>query len=356
MYTRTQTRPVPIGSIVIGGQNRVIIQSMTSTKTKDIDATINQIHSLERAGCELIRVACLDIEDANAIRSIKPKIHIPISADIHFDYRIALAAIEAGADKIRINPGNLGGEEKLQQVVDACKQKKIPIRIGINGGSLERDLEALYGHDSALGIFESAKRNIELVEKMGFHNIVLSLKSSNVLTTIQAYQLAAKNYHYPLHIGITEAGTLLTSAIRSSAGLGVLLSQGIGDTMRISISDDPIKEMQVAKELLRSFNLYSQMASLISCPTCGRIQYDMIPIAKAIEEYLTTINIPLSVAVMGCVVNGPSEAKNADIGIAGGNHEVILFKKGTFIRKINEDEALSELIKEIDQFVEEYHR
>ena len=356
MYTRTQTRPVSVGHIIIGGQNRVIIQSMTSTKTKNIDATVDQILSLERAGCELIRVACLDVEDAKAITAIKSRIHIPISADIHFDYRIALAAIAAGADKIRINPGNLGEEDKLKQVVDACKEKKIPMRIGINGGSLERDLETLYGHDSALGIFESAKRNIELVEKMGFYDLVLSLKSSNVLTTIQAYQLAAEAFPYPLHIGITEAGTLLTSAIRSSAGLGVLLSQGIGDTMRISISDEPVKEIQVSKELLRSFNLYSQMATLISCPTCGRIQYDMIPIAKAIEDYLTTINIPLSVAVMGCIVNGPSEAKNADIGIAGGNHEVILFKKGSFIRKIKEDEVLSELKKEIDNFVEEYHR
>ncbi len=350
MTTRNQTLPIKVGNKIIGGQNKVIIQSMCNTKTKDIASTVKQILELEELGCEIIRVAILDEEDANAIKSIKEQIHIPLVADIHFDYRLALICIDNGIDKIRINPGNIGNEENVKKVVEACKKKNIPIRIGVNGGSLEKELLEKYGHDNPEAMVLSAKKEISLLEKFDFKNIIISLKSSDILTTIKAYELASKTFNYPLHLGITEAGALLTSSIKSSAGLGILLYQGIGDTIRISISDNPKKEIQVAKELLSNFNLYNNHPNLVSCPTCGRIQYDMIPIVKEIEEFLQTIKYPIKVAIMGCAVNGPIEAKNADIGIAGGKNEGLLFKKGQIIKKIPQTKLVAELKKEILKF------
>ena len=350
MYKRLDTKKIKVGNIYIGGQNKVIIQSMTNTKTKDIDKTVEQILSLEKVGCEIIRVAVLDEEDAKAIKYIKERISIPLVADIHFDYRLALICIENGIDKIRINPGNIGKKENIIKVVTACKEKNIPIRIGVNGGSLEKDLLEKYGHNSPIAIVESCKRQVKILEDLGFYDIVISLKSSSVISTIEAYKLASQEFPYPLHLGVTEAGALLTSSIRSSAGLGVLLYEGIGDTIRISISDEPIKEIRVCKELLKNFNLYKNFPTLISCPTCGRLQYNAMPIYQEMEEFLSTINKDITVAIMGCVVNGPTEAKNADIGIAGGINEALLFKKGKIIRKIKEEDIISVLKEEIINF------
>lgn len=347
MYKRINTRQVKVGNLVIGGQNKVIIQSMTNTPTKDIEKTVNQILELEKVGCEIIRVAILDESDALAIKEIKKRIHIPLVADIHFDYRLALICIENGIDKIRINPGNIGSKENVIKVINACKEKNIPIRIGVNGGSLDKDLLEKYGHNSPKAIVEACIRQIKLLEELDFYDIVVSLKTSSVLSTIEAYKLASEIIPYPLHLGITEAGALLTSSIRSSAGLGVLLYEGIGDTIRISISDDPIKEIRVCKELLKNFNLYKNFPTLISCPTCGRLQYDALPIYQEMENFLSTVNKDITVAIMGCVVNGPTEAKNADIGIAGGKNEALLFKKGQIIRKIKEEDIISVLKEEI---------
>lgn len=347
MNTRNMTKKIRVGNTFIGGQNKVIIQSMCNTKTKNIDETVNQIKELETLGCEIIRVAILDEEDARAIKFIKEQINIPLVADIHFDYRLALICADGGIDKIRINPGNIGSIDNVKKVVEKCKEKNIPIRIGVNGGSLEKELLDKYGHDNPEAMLISAKKEVKILEDLGFYDIIISLKSSNVLTTIKAYELASKEFNYPLHLGITEAGALLTSSIKSSAGLGVLLYQGIGDTIRISISDEPKKEIQVVKELLSNFNLYNNHPNLVSCPTCGRIQYNMIPVVKEIEEFLQTINKPIKVAIMGCAVNGPLEAKNADIGIAGGQKEGLLFKKGQIIKKIPQDKLVEELKKEI---------
>lgn len=315
---RTQTRKIMVGKVAIGGQNKVVIQSMCNTKTKDIEATVKQILTLEKVGCEIIRVACLDKEDAKAIREIKKQIHIPMVADIHFDYLIALEAIKAGVDKIRINPGNIGSEEKVKAVVEACKQHKIPIRIGVNAGSLEKELLARDGKPTAKAMVESAKRHVEILEKLDFYDYAISLKASNLDLCIDSYREAAKVFNCPLHLGITEAGTKFSGTIKSSIGLGILLREGIGDTLRVSLSDDPIKEIKVAKEILKDCNLYHKMPTLIACPTCGRTQIDLIPIAKEIEAFLQTIEANITVAVMGCAVNGPGEAKEADIGIAGG--------------------------------------
>lgn len=347
MNTRNMTKKIKVGNTFIGGQNKVIIQSMCNTKTKNIDETVNQIKELETLGCEIIRVAILDEEDARAIKFIKEQINIPLVADIHFDYRLALICADGGIDKIRINPGNIGSIDNVKKVVEKCKEKNIPIRIGVNGGSLEKELLDKYGHDNPEAMLISAKKEVKILEDLGFYDIIISLKSSNVLTTIKAYELASKEFNYPLHLGITEAGALLTSSIKSSAGLGVLLYQGIGDTIRISISDEPKKEIQVVKELLSNFDLYNNHPNLVSCPTCGRIQYNMIPVVKEIEEFLQTINKPIKVAIMGCAVNGPLEAKNADIGIAGGQKEGLLFKKGQIIKKIPQDKLVEELKKEI---------
>ena len=300
---RTQTRKIMVGKVAIGGQNKVVIQSMCNTKTKDIKATVNQILALEEAGCEIIRVACLDKEDAKAIQAIKQQIHIPIVADIHFDYQIALEAIEAGSDKIRINPGNIGSEERVKAVVDSCKKHNIPIRIGVNSGSLEKELLDRDGKPTAKAMVESAKKHVEILEKLDFYDYAISLKASNLDLCIQAYEEAAKEFSCPLHLGITEAGTEFSGTVKSSIGLGILLRQGIGDTMRVSLSDDPIKEIKVAKEILKDCNLYHKSPTLIACPTCGRTQIDLIPIAKEIEEFLQTMEGDITVAVMGCAVN-----------------------------------------------------
>lgn len=346
MINRKIKRVVKVGNVLIGGNNNISIQSMCNTKTKDTSSTINQIKDLENKGCNIVRVAVLDIEDAKAIKEIKKNINIPIVADIHFDYKLALEAIESGIDKLRINPGNIGSIDRIKMVVDKCKEKNIPIRIGVNMGSLDKEIEEQYGRCAQALVF-SAKKHIEILESLDFYNIVLSMKASDVQTTIEAYTLASEMFDYPLHIGVTEAGTEFAGSIRSSIGLGTLLYNGIGDTIRVSLSDDPVKEIEVAKEILSTFNYY-KIPKLTSCPTCGRTQYNMLPILKEIESFLKTINnCDIKVAVMGCVVNGPGEAKDADIGIAGGIGEVLLFKKGQIIRKIKEENVIEEFKQEI---------
>lgn len=348
MVKRNETRPIYVGGIQIGGQNKVVIQSMTNTKTKDVQATVKQILDLEEAGCEIIRVACLDIEDAKSIKEIKSKIHIPIVADIHFDYRIALEAINAGVDKVRINPGNIGSEDRIKMVVDACKTHHIPIRIGVNGGSLEKDLLEKYGgKPTAKAMIESAKRHVEILEKLDFYDIAISLKASDLDLCIESYVEASKTFKYPLHLGITEAGTAFSGTIKSSIGLGIMLNKGIGDTIRVSLSDNPVEEIKVAKEILKDCKLYSKSPTLVACPTCGRTQIDLIPIAKEVEDFLQTIESDITVAVMGCAVNGPGEASNADIGIAGGVKEGLLFKKGEIIKKVPQEDIVNVLKEEI---------
>jgi (E)-4-hydroxy-3-methylbut-2-enyl-diphosphate synthase len=348
---RTETRPVWVKDLQLGGQNKVLIQSMTTTKTKDIEATIAQIKSLESFGCEIIRLAILDEEDARAVRSIVDASKVPLVADIHFNYKLALIAIENGIHKIRLNPGNIKNPEQIKEVVLACKAKKIPIRIGINSGSLEKELLAKYGEPCAEAMIESAQGHIKILNDLNFDDIVLSFKSTEPQLVIDVYEKAAQVFPYPLHLGVTEAGTLLTAAIKSSAALGVLLNQGIGDTIRISISDDPVEEVKVAKQLLRAFGLYSKVANLVACPTCGRIQYDMLPIAKQIETYLDTIQKDITVAVMGCAVNGPQEAARADIGVAGGHQSALLFRKGQLVRSVPQERIVEELITEINQYI-----
>lgn len=353
MFKRNETRPIKVGNVQIGGQNEVVIQSMTNTKTKDIESTVKQILELEKVGCQIIRVACLDMEDAKAIKKIKSKIHIPIVADIHFDYKIAISAIEAGVDKVRINPGNIGGKEKVKAVVDKCKEYKVPIRIGVNAGSLEKDLLQKYGgRPTAKAMVESARRHVQILEDLNFYDIAISLKASNLDLCIESYKEAAKEFNYPLHLGITEAGTSFSGTIKSSIGLGILLREGIGDTLRVSLSDDPIEEIKVAKEILKDCNLYKNIPTLVSCPTCGRTQIDLIPMAKEVENFLQNINADITVAVMGCAVNGPGEASNADIGIAGGIKEGLLFKKGKIIRKIPQENIVKELEEEILKMIE----
>lgn len=347
MKNRKDTRKIMVGNVQIGGNNNVSIQSMTNTKTKDVESTVNQILELEKEGCEIIRVACLDIEDAKAIKNIKAKIHIPIVADIHFDYKIALEAIYAGVDKIRINPGNIGAKENIKKVVDACKAHNIPIRIGVNSGSLEKDLLQKYGKVTAEAIVESAMRHVKILEELEFYDICISLKASDLDMCIKSYELASEIFDYPLHLGVTEAGTKFGGTIKSSIGLGIMLRKGIGNTIRVSLSDDPIEEVRAAKEILKNCNLYSDAISFTSCPTCGRTCVDLIPIAKEIENFCNTLHSNIKVAVMGCAVNGPGEAREADIGIAGGNNEWLLFKKGEVIKKIPHENIIEEFKKEI---------
>ncbi|WP_308697847.1 flavodoxin-dependent (E)-4-hydroxy-3-methylbut-2-enyl-diphosphate synthase [uncultured Thomasclavelia sp.] len=344
---REETRSIKVGNLTIGGNNDVIIQSMTNTKTHDVEATVKQIQDLTAAGCQLVRLAVLDQRDALAIKDIKNRVNVPLVADIHFDYRLALQAIESGIDKIRINPGNIGSIDKVKQVVTACKEHRIPIRIGVNGGSLEKDILAKYGKPTAEGMIESAKKHVEILESLDFHDICISLKSSSTLLTIEAYKLASETFDYPLHLGVTEAGTKLSGTIKSSLGIGTLLYQGIGNTIRVSLSDSPVEEIKVAKTLLKELGLIKNVPTLVSCPTCGRIQYDLIPVAKEIEDFLNTINADITVAIMGCAVNGPGEAKHADIGIAGGVNEGLLIKKGEIIRKVKQSDMVEELKKEI---------
>lgn len=350
---REETRSVQVGNLTIGGNNHVVIQSMCNTKTKNVEATIKQINALEQAGCELVRVAIFDKEDAYAIKEIKKGIHIPLVADIHFDYRLALIAIESGIDKVRINPGNIGSIEKVKAVVDACKEKHIPIRIGVNGGSLEKEILEKYGEPTPEGMVESAMKHVKILEDLDFHDIVISLKSSNTMLTIKAYELASKTFPYPLHVGVTEAGTALGGTIKSSLGIGTLLYEGIGNTIRVSLSDDPVEEIKVAKILLKELGLLKGVPTLVSCPTCGRIQYDLIPIAKEMEDFLKDIHLDITVAIMGCAVNGPGEARHADIGIAGGVGEGLLIKHGEIVKRVKQEDMVQTLKDEILKMVEE---
>lgn len=350
---REETRSVQVGNLTIGGNNHVVIQSMCNTKTKNVEATIKQINALEQAGCELVRVAVFDKEDAYAIKEIKKGIHIPLVADIHFDYRLALIAIESGIDKVRINPGNIGSIEKVKAVVDACKEKHIPIRIGVNGGSLEKEILEKYGEPTPEGMVESAMKHVKILEDLDFHDIVISLKSSNTMLTIKAYELASKTFPYPLHVGVTEAGTALGGTVKSALGIGTLLYEGIGNTIRVSLSDDPVEEIKVAKILLKELGLLKGVPTLVSCPTCGRIQYDLIPIAKEMEDFLKDIHLDFTVAIMGCAVNGPGEARHADIGIAGGVGEGLLIKHGEIVKRVKQEDMVQTLKDEILKMVEE---
>lgn len=350
---REETRSVQVGNLTIGGNNHVVIQSMCNTKTKDVEATIKQINALQQAGCELVRVAVFDKEDAYAIKEIKKGIHIPLVADIHFDYKLALIAIESGIDKVRINPGNIGSIEKVKAVVDACKEKHIPIRIGVNGGSLEKEILEKYGEPTPEGMIESAMKHVKILEDLDFHDIVISLKSSNTMLTIKAYELASKTFPYPLHVGVTEAGTALGGTIKSALGIGTLLYEGIGNTIRVSLSDDPVEEIKVAKILLKELGLLKGVPTLVSCPTCGRIQYDLIPIAKEMEDFLKDIHLDITVAIMGCAVNGPGEARHADIGIAGGVGEGLLIKHGEIVKRVKQEDMVQTLKDEILKMVEE---
>ena len=353
---RQNTRPVKVDNLTIGGSNELYIQSMCTTKTDDVAATVAQIKRLEEAGCQIVRVAVPDEAAAHALSDIKKQIDIPLVADIHFDYRLALLAIEAGVDKIRINPGNIGRKDRVEKVVKACKEKGIPIRIGVNAGSLEKKFLQQYGYPTAEAMVASAVEHIRILEELDFYDIIVSLKASDVQLAIEAYTLAAETFDYPLHLGITEAGTQFSGGIKSAAGLGALLAKGIGNTCRVSLSADPVEEIKVAKEVLKAFGLASNAATLISCPTCGRIQIDLIPIANEIEAYIEKIKAPIKVAVLGCAVNGPGEAREADIGIAGGAGKGMLFKKGKIIRTVPEEIMVAELKKEVDLLAEAYAR
>ncbi len=344
------TKKVKVGNHFIGGGERILIQSMTNVKTADYKKCIEQILRLEDAGCDIIRVAVPDEESANAISKIKQAINIPLVADIHFDYRLALICMENGVDKIRINPGNIGDEDRVKQVAKMADRMNIPIRIGVNGGSLEKEILKKYGSPTPEAMIESAKKHIEYLNKYDFDNIVVSLKASDVKKTIDVYRLASKEFDYPLHLGVTEAGTFLGGTIKSAIGIGSLLADGIGDTIRVSLTDDPLKEVEIAKELLKALNMLDDAPEFVSCPTCARCNYDMITLAKRVEEYLKTVNKKIKVAVMGCAVNGPGEAREADIGVAGGKGEGLLFKKGEIIKKIPENELFDELKREIDEF------
>ncbi|MGG1515743.1 flavodoxin-dependent (E)-4-hydroxy-3-methylbut-2-enyl-diphosphate synthase [Paenibacillus oryzisoli] len=356
MFHRRDTRPVRVGDLTIGGSNEVIMQSMCTTKTADVKATVAEILRLEEAGCQIVRVTVNNKEAAEAIKEIKKQIHIPLVSDIHFDYRLALAAIENGIDKVRINPGNIGRRDKVEAVVKACKERGIPIRIGVNAGSLENHLLEKYGYPTAEAMVESALFHINILEELDFHDIIVSLKASDVPMAIAAYSQAAKAFNYPLHLGITEAGTLFTGAVKSAAGIGTLLNMGIGNTLRISLSADPVEEIKVARELLKTFGLITNAATLVSCPTCGRLDIDLFSIANEVEEYISKIKVPIKVSVLGCAVNGPGEAREADIGIAGARGEGMLFRYGEMIRKVPEAELLSELKKEIDSIVTAYEQ
>ena len=347
MY-RDDTKVIQIGDRKIGGGNPVLIQSMCNTKTEDVEATVAQILKLEAAGCEIIRVAVPTMEAAAAIREIKKQIHIPLVADIHFDYRLAIAAIESGADKIRINPGNIGSKDRVQAVVEVAKQYGVPIRVGVNSGSLEKELIEKYGGVTAEAIVESAKKQIALIEEFGYDNIVVSIKSSDVLMCVKAHELIAKECRYPLHVGITESGTLLSGNIKSSVGLGIILYEGIGDTIRVSLTGDPVEEIKSAKLILKALKLRKGGIEVVSCPTCGRTKIDLIGLANQVETMVAEFDdMDIKVADMGCVVNGPGEAREADIGIAGGIGEGLLIKKGEVLRKVPENELLAALREEL---------
>lgn len=350
--TRNETKQIRIGDVWIGGGHPIAIQSMTNTKTEDVEATVAQILRLEKAGCEIIRCAVPTEEAALAMREIKKRIHIPLVADIHFDYRLAIAAIENGADKIRINPGNIGSKDRVRMVVEKAKEKNIPIRVGVNSGSLEKDLVEKYGGVTAEGIVESALDKVHMIEEMGYDNLVVSIKSSDVLMCVKAHELIAREYPYPLHVGITESGTLMSGNIKSSIGLALILNQGIGDTIRVSLTGDPVEEIKSAKLILRTLGLRKGGIEVVSCPTCGRTKIDLIGLANKVEQMVADIPLDIKVAVMGCVVNGPGEAKEADIGIAGGIGEGLLIKKGEIVKKVKEEELLDTLRWELEHWNE----
>ena len=349
MY-RDNTKVIRIGDKVIGGGNPVLIQSMTNTKTEDVKATIEQIHRLEAAGCEIIRCTVPTKEAALALKEIKSNISIPLVADIHFDYNMAIMAMENGADKIRINPGNIGGQDKIRMVVDCAKERNIPIRVGVNSGSLEKEIIEKYGRVTAEGIVESAIDKVRIIEQFNYDNIVVSIKSSDVLMCVKAHELLAKDCIYPLHVGITESGTVFSGNIKSSVGLGIILNQGIGDTIRVSLTGDPVEEIKTAKLILKTLGLRKGGIEVVSCPTCGRTQIDLIGLAGKVEELVQGYDLDIKVAVMGCVVNGPGEAKEADLGIAGGIGEGLLIKKGEIIRKVPEADLLDTLKEELDNW------
>lgn len=346
MY-REHTKTIKIGNQVIGGGHPVLIQSMTNTKTEDVAATVAQILTLEKAGCQIIRCAVPTMEAARALGEIKKQIHIPLVADIHFDYKLAIAAMENGADKIRINPGNIGSRERIQAVVDVAKERQIPIRVGVNSGSLEKELVEKYHGVTAEGLVESALDKVKIIEDMGYDQLVISIKSSDVLMCAKAHELIAQKTDYPLHVGITEAGTLFSGNIKSAVGLGIILYQGIGDTIRVSLTGDPSEEVKSAKRILKTLGLRNGGIEVVSCPTCGRTQIDLIGLANKVEDMVQDIPLDIKVAVMGCVVNGPGEAKEADIGIAGGKGVGLLIKKGEIIKKVPEDQLLETLRDEL---------
>lgn len=341
------TREIRIGDRVIGGENPILIQSMTNTKTEDVAATVEQIHKLTAAGCEIIRCAVPTMEAAKAFSEIKKQISIPLVADIHFDYKLAIAAMENGADKIRINPGNIGSKERIQAVVDVAKERNIPIRVGVNSGSLEKELVEKYHGVTAEGLVESALDKVHIIEESGYDNLVISIKSSDVMMCVKAHELIAKKTDYPLHVGITESGTITSGNIKSAIGLGLILHQGIGDTIRVSLTGDPVEEVKSAKLILKTLGLRKGGIEVVSCPTCGRTQIDLISLAGKVENMVADIPLDIKVAVMGCVVNGPGEAKEADIGIAGGIGEGLLIKHGEIVKKLPEDELLEALRYEL---------
>ena len=349
MY-REHTKVIQIGNRKIGGGNPVLIQSMTNTRTEDVEATVRQILALEAAGCEIIRCTVPTREAAEAIREIKKQIHIPLVADIHFDYKMAIAAMENGADKIRINPGNIGGAEKIKAVVDVAKARKIPIRVGVNSGSLEKELVEKYNGVTAQGLVESALDKVKIIEDLGYDNLVISIKSSDVMMCVKAHELLAKQTNYPLHVGITEAGTVYLGNIKSAVGLGIILYEGIGDTIRVSLTGDPLEEIKSAKRILKTLNLRKGGVEVVSCPTCGRTKIDLIGLANQVETMVQEFPLDIKVAVMGCVVNGPGEAKEADIGIAGGKGEGLLIKKGEIVKKVPEEQLLEVLREELSNW------
>ncbi|ACD24013.1 flavodoxin-dependent (E)-4-hydroxy-3-methylbut-2-enyl-diphosphate synthase [Clostridium botulinum] len=345
---RRISRKVKVGNIYVGGDAPITIQSMTTTDTRNVEDTLNQINNLCEAGCDIVRCAVLDMDAAKALREITTKSKIPVVADIHFDYRLALESIESGVSALRINPGNIGSEERIRLVAEKCKEKNIPIRIGVNSGSLEKDILERYGKPTAEGLVESALRHVEILEKLNFHNIVISIKSSDVVMMIDCYRLIGDKCDYPLHLGVTESGTVTKGTIKSSIGIGTLLAEGIGDTIRVSLTSDPVDEIKVGIEILKSLGLKKGGVNFVSCPTCGRTQINLIKIANEVEKRLENCNKDIKVAVMGCVVNGPGEAREADIGIAGGKGEGIIFKKGKIIKKVKEEELINALMEEID--------
>ncbi|WP_017414501.1 flavodoxin-dependent (E)-4-hydroxy-3-methylbut-2-enyl-diphosphate synthase [Clostridium tunisiense] len=346
---RKETRKIKVGNVYIGGDSNIAIQSMTNTDTRDVKATINQILKLEAAGCDIVRCAVPDMEAAEAIKEIVKEINIPLVADIHFDYRLALKAIENGVSKLRINPGNIGSIERVKIVAEAAKAKNIPIRIGVNSGSLEKDLLKKYGKVCAEALVESALNHVKILEDVNFKDIIISIKSSDVGQMIESYKLISEKVDYPLHVGVTEAGTIWRGTIKSSVGIGAILSQGIGDTIRVSLTGDVVEEVKVGKEILKSLGYINEGVKFISCPTCGRTQIDLIKIAEEVESRLADLNKNIKVAVMGCAVNGPGEAREADIGIAGGNGEGLIFKKGEIIKKVKEENLVEELLNEINK-------